>query len=115
MLVFENVCGAFRVSSTSFYYGSCAAFGRLGWSRSASQAPRAYPKGTLTRMSPLSSTLLILFLVPQTVLALRGSDGVGLVPWISHIWSRGGCHGAASELLGSCREWCPAPANCIDL
>ena len=34
---------------------------------------------------------------PQTVLALRGSNGVGLVPRISHIWSRGGCRGAAAE------------------
>jgi len=40
-------------------------------------------------------------IIPQTVLALRGSDGVGLVPWISHIWSRGGCRGAAGELPGN--------------
>ena len=33
-------------------------------------------------------------IIPQTVLVLRGSNGVGLVPRISHIWSRG----AAGEL-----------------
>ena len=37
-------------------------------------------------------------MIPQTVLALRVSNGVGLVPRISHIWSRGGCRGAVPEL-----------------
>ena len=45
--------------------------------------------------------LLIVIIIPQTELAMRGSNGVGLVPWISHIWSRGGCRGAAAELPGS--------------
>ena len=39
--------------------------------------------------------------IPQTVLALRGSHGVDLVPGISHIWSRGGCRRAAGELPAS--------------
>ena len=42
----------------------------------------------------VSTGMDVISFFPQTVLALRGSHGYSLVPWISHIWSPG----AAAEL-----------------
>ena len=49
------------------------------------------------RLTPTPLTLRCL-LIPQTVLALRGSRGVGLVPGTCHVWSRGSCRRAVPEL-----------------
>ena len=53
--------------------------------------------------------LIISELIPQTVLALRGSHGVDLFPRSSHICFRGGSRGAVRHQLPGSSLQFPAP------